>query len=94
MIGRSQHTLPALGLGLAEQFTSPGSPLDLHYIELGRQLGEAVQELLGDQVDWAGLLAGAAASALKGTPYGPMVQMYIANFLSSEQGRGIGQSSE
>ena len=54
----------------------------------------AVQELLGDQVDWAGLLAGAAASALKGTPYGPMVQMYIANFLSSEQGRGIGQSSE
>ena len=48
MVGRSQHTLPALGLGLAEQFTSPGSPLDLHYIKLGRQLEEAVQDLLGE----------------------------------------------
>ena len=47
MLGRSVHTLPALLLAVGEKFIFKESRFHKHFVNLGDQLREELQSLLG-----------------------------------------------
>ena len=47
LLGRSVHTLPALLLAVGEKFIFKESSLHKHFVNLGEQLRDELQSLLG-----------------------------------------------